>query len=68
MLHNCWSKICDEIKNLPEVEQLEAIYLTLGVKSKLSEIDVPDEKVDKLLAYSPMVRNRLTLMRLKKCM
>lgn len=68
MLHNCWSKICDEIKTLPEVEQLEAIYLSLGVKSRLSDIDVSDEKVDKLLAYSPMVRNRLTLMRLRKCM
>lgn len=67
-MHNCWSKICDEIKTLPEVEQLEAIYLSLGVKSKLSDIDVPDEKVDKLLDYSPMVRNRLTLMRLRKCM
>ena len=67
-LENCWTEICSEISNLPEVEELECIYLSLGVKSKLSDIDVSDEKVDKLLSYSPMVRNRLTLMRLRKCM
>lgn len=66
-LKSCWSKICDEIHHLPEVKQLEDIYFSLGVKSKLSDIDVSDEKLHKLLSFSPMVRNRLTLMRLRKC-
>ena len=68
MLKTCWTEICNEIANLPNEEKLEEICSSLGVKSKLSDIDVPDEKVDKLLSYSPMVRSRLTFMRLRKCM
>lgn len=61
-----WNKICDIINSIPTYEELIKKYETLGVKSELCDIDVPEEKTDILLEYSPLVRNRLTLMRLRR--
>ena len=66
-LQENWESICREIAKLPEVKDLKKIYGELGVKATLQEIDVPEEFEDVLLANSPMVRNRLTLMRIRKC-
>ena len=66
MLNAHWNEICGEIEKLPDVEFLKGVYLAFGVKSKLSDIDVSDAIANKLLDYSPMVRNRLTLMRIRK--
>ena len=44
------------------------IYRKLGVKSTLEDIQVPQQLEQRLLADSPMVRNRLTLMRLRNCL
>lgn len=60
-----WHDICEEIEKLPELEVLKNIYLKFGVKSRLSDIDIQDAAANNLLDYSPMVRNRLTLMRLR---
>jgi glycerol-1-phosphate dehydrogenase [NAD(P)+] len=60
-----WHEICEEIEKLPEIEVLRNIYLKFGVKSRLSDIDIHDASSSNLLDYSPMVRNRLTLMRLR---
>ena len=65
MLQSHWKKICEEIKNLPEIELLRNVYLKFGVKSRLTDIGIDDVVAKKLLDYSPMVRNRLTLMRLR---
>jgi len=62
-----WESICREIAKLPDVKGLEKIYEELGVKATLQEIDVPEKFEDVLLSNSPMVRNRLTLMRIRKC-
>lgn len=59
-----WDKICNIIDTIPTYSDLIEKYEILGVKSKLSDIDVPEEKLDILMEYSPLVRNRLTLMRL----
>ena len=67
MLQSHWKKICEEIKNLPEIELLRNVYLKFGVKSRLSDIDLDDAVSKKLLDYSPLARNRLTLMRLRHC-
>ncbi len=66
-LMECWEDICEEIKKLPSEEYLLGLYDKLGVKAKLSDIDVADHKEQELLEYSPCVRNRITLMRLRKC-
>lgn len=67
-LNECWEEIRFEISKLPDIEWLCKLYSELGIKSKLSDISVNDEKAEALLKYSPAVRNRLTLMRLRKCL
>ena len=59
-----WIAICDIINSIPSYDELIKNYEILGVKSKLSDIGVAEEKLDMLMEYSPFVRNRLTLMRL----
>lgn len=56
------------VNTIPSYEELLEIYQTLGVKSTLTDIEVPEEKLSTLLEYSPLVRNRLTLMRLRRAM
>lgn len=66
-LQNNWKAVCQVICQLPSLKQLETLYEKLEVKATLTEIDVPEEFEDILLSNSPMVRNRLTLMRIRKC-
>lgn len=63
----CWQQIRKELRKLPDERELAQLYCALGVKSTLTDIDVPENMAQELLRYSPMVRNRLTLMRLRKC-
>ncbi len=65
LLQTKWESIRDELTKLPDFTNL---YYELGIKSKLTDIDVPEKAAKNLLDCSPMVRNRLTLMRLRKCM
>lgn len=67
-LCKCWQKICDEIARIPDVDTLKAIYDKADIKSTLEDIGVNADKLTDILAFSPAVRNRLTLMRLKKCL
>ena len=67
-LRENWEAIRREIGNLPDPDALEAVYRSLGVKSCLADIQVPDALEESLLDVSPMVRNRLTLMRLRRCL
>jgi len=62
-----WCQIQAEIAKMPDLAVLTKLYDELGVKATLPEIGVPADLKDKLLDNSPMVRNRLTLMRLRKC-
>jgi len=67
MLQNCWSNIVENVSVLPTADELEAIYNQLGMKRLLSDIEVSEDMKDTLLKCSPLVRNRLTLMRLRRC-
>ena len=62
-----WTDICNEIEKIPSIEELSAVYSRFDIKSTLSDIDVSEELSDVLLTYSHLVRNRLTLMRLRRC-
>jgi len=42
------------------------LYAKIGVKTTLADIGVDEAKADLLLETSPCVRNRLTLMRLRR--
>ena len=68
LLRNNWKKISVEVNKLPNIKWMESLYFDLDVKSKLSHIGVDDEKAQEILNCSPTVRNRLTLMRLRKCL
>ena len=61
-----WKEIRKAIEDLPNIDELESIYSGFGVKSKLTDIGIENGFEKELLDYSPMVRNRLTLMRIKK--
>lgn len=63
----CWQEICNELRKLPTEKELEKVYRTMGIKASLPDIDVPAQMQGELLRCAPMVRNRLTLMRLRKC-
>lgn len=66
-LQECWPAIRAELSALPDAKELTAIYTSFGVLSTLAEIEVDEKHADTLVAYSHLVRNRLTLARLAKC-
>ena len=59
------SKIQEVVDNIPNIEELTAVYNRLGLKSTLSDIEIDESNKEKLFVYSLLVRNRLTLMRLR---
>lgn len=61
-----WPAVQKILRELPTAEELENIYRKLGVKSTLEEIQLPESALPLLLQASPLVRNRLTLMRLRR--
>ncbi|MBQ8850507.1 MAG: sn-glycerol-1-phosphate dehydrogenase [Clostridia bacterium] len=61
-----WGEICEIIESIPTYGELIEIYKILGIRSSLSDIGIPEEKLPVILEYSPLVRNRLTLMRLRR--
>ena len=61
-----FEKICEIVSSIPTYEELIKIYKMLGAKFSLDDIDIPQNKLCTLLEYSPLVRNRLTLMRLRR--
>jgi len=66
-LRDCLDIIRREILAMPDADSLGDVYRALGVKSTLEDIGVSPEILPALLDNSPMVRNRLTFMRLRKC-
>lgn len=58
------TEILKVLSELPKIESLTALFEKNNVKSKLRDIQVSEEKKTELLAFAPMVRNRLTLLRL----
>lgn len=60
----CFEQIVGELAKLPDVESLERMYDKAQIKASLADIGVSNEKREALLLCAPMVRNRLTLLRL----
>lgn len=65
MLAAAWPKIREIIKEIPTKDELLSLYEKIGAKKSLSDIEVPDAALSELLHYSPSVRNRMTLMRIR---
>ncbi len=60
-----WEEICDLIAAIPSGDEIRRLLKTCGGSTTLSDMDLSEELASPLLKYSPLVRNRLTLMRLK---
>ena len=56
--------IIHELEKLPAIDALEKLYHKAQIKSCLEDIGVSEKKKEVLLKYAPMVRNRMTLLRL----
>ena len=65
-LASTWPEIRALISKLPEAGELSAILAKLGAKRSLEDIGISDAKKQLLLDWSPLVRNRLTLMRVRR--
>ncbi len=59
-----WERICELIEEIPTGDDLRALLKTSGGSTTLSDLGLDEALASKLFRYSPMVRNRLTLMRL----
>ncbi len=65
-LAGAWSQICDLVATIPEAEAIDARLQSLGAKHTLEDIGIPADKKKDLIRYSPLIRNRLTLMRMRR--
>lgn len=61
-----WPRIREILAEIPAEEEIYAKFETLGAKRCLRDLEVPEELLPVLTAHSPSVRNRLTLMRVKR--
>ena len=66
MLAEHWTEVRHIIAEIPAADDLQALYHDIGMKTTLSDIEVPQSALPKLMEYSPCVRNRMTLMRLRR--
>ncbi len=60
------SHLVDAVMQENEKDNLFVIYEKLGAKRSLNDLGVDEKLKDELFFYSPTVRNRLTLMRLRQ--
>lgn len=60
-------EVCALLSTLPDAYELKELYVRAGVKSELKDIGVSKDYEEFLLENAPMVRNRLTLLRIGKC-
>ena len=61
-----WSEIRKIISEIPESCEIYEKLAALGAKKDLADIEVPNECEAVVVSASPVIRNRLTLMRMKR--
>jgi len=67
-LEECFEQIRAILLEMPDPDEMTALYRKLDILSTPEDIGVSSHHIPALLDYSPCVRNRLTLMRLRRCM
>lgn len=58
-----WVKLRGIIDEIPSTAEIQSLLRSLGVRTTLAEIGIDEGCLPTILHYSPMVRNRLTAMR-----
>lgn len=66
VLEECLPQIAEIIEGLPDPEEMEELLERCGCVTKLEQIGLDESIVPMTLRLSPYVRNRLSLMRLRK--
>ena len=66
VLADKWPQVRQIVAEIPSGDELFAMLETLGAKRTLEEIGVSEADRETIFKYSAMVRNRLTLMRIKR--
>ena len=61
-----WDEIVDIIRTIPQPEELEALYKACGCKYLPEHIGIDPSLSDEALDISAAIRNRLTLIRMKR--
>ena len=61
-----WQTVREIIGKIPSADELYALLTQLGAKRDPEDIGISGEQIETLLEYSPLVRNRLTLMRMRR--
>lgn len=65
-LEKAWPEIRRLVAGIPTGEEIFGFLEALGAKRTLPDIGVPEDKLSTLLDCSPLIRNRLTLMRIRR--
>lgn len=65
-LAETWPEIRQILSEIPPSEKLYALLEQLGAKRTLEDIGVSSAELERVLEFSPLVRNRLTLMRMRR--
>ena len=65
-LTECWPEIREIMASIPEAETIRRRLAALDAKRTLTALGVPEEKLPELLRVAPLVRDRLTLMRIRR--
>ncbi len=61
-----WDKIRGIIGEIPTRRELMDLYVKIGAKRTFEDLEVDGRLLPKILRYSPCIRNRLTLMRVRR--
>ena len=59
-----WEEIQTLLRALPEAESVRALLAHVGGKTSLADLGIAGAAKERILTWSPVVRNRLTFMRL----
>ena len=64
-LEACWPKIREIIASVPNEDTVRDAMKRAGCKLTVADIGKPQQLFDACMTYSPFMRRRLTLLRLK---
>lgn len=65
-LAEAWPRIREIIGQIPPAEDIFRMLEQLGAKRTLPDIGIPEDRLPLILENSPLIRNRLTLMRMRR--